>query len=244
MKIKDFEVASEQVERAEGKNSRGTCWVGTWNNPKMTDEEFLAHLQQLEVDEHLQYACFQREEGEECKTPHFQFFVVWRNAKYFKWVKEQLPYGCHFKPMISNMTACRNYCMKPEGRIGDPYEVGEFIAKGGRSDLREIMGLIDDGVSLGAIKKLYPTQWIQYSRQFKEYEQFVIRKKQKGKRRPLTVSYVWSSTGAGKTSFFYDKFGSDLYEERIERKKYVVAGAPVFSEESVMEFCKVPHRCG
>ena len=211
MKIRDFEVAAEQVEKAERKNTRATCWVGTWNNPKMSDEEFLAFLQTMESDEHLQYACFQREEGEGCKTPHLQFFIVWRNAKYFKWVKDTLPYGCHFKPMISNMTACRNYCMKPDTRTSGPYEVGEFIAKGGRSDIREIMTLIGEGVPLGTVKSLYPTQWTQYSRQFKEHEQYVIRKGQKGKRRVLTVNYVWSSTGAGKTSFFYDNHGADLY---------------------------------
>ena len=110
---KDLEITENDpnIEKAEKKNTQATCWVGTWNNPKMTDEEFHQVFIKFEQDEQLQYMCFQRECGEE-ETPHFQFFIVWKNAKRFKWCKEQLPYGTHFKPMITNMVACKNYSPK------------------------------------------------------------------------------------------------------------------------------------
>ena len=65
--IENFEVLEEDQEeqKAENLNSRVRCWVGTWNNPKMTDEEFEAHLTKLEQSDILQYAIFQREKGED-----------------------------------------------------------------------------------------------------------------------------------------------------------------------------------
>ena len=173
----DFEILTDdpQEMRAEKRNTKASCWLGTWNNPKMTDNEFFEFLQKLEEENILQYAIFQREKGEECGTEHFQFFLNFKNARYFNWIKQLLPYGCHFKPMISTKTACKDYCSKPDTRISENfYEVGEFIDKGGRTDLAKIIELVNNGATFREIIKLYPTQAVMYSRQIKELEQMKL----------------------------------------------------------------------
>ena len=79
-----FQIVENSAEenKAEKENTRVRCWVGTWNNPKMTDDEFLEHLKSLEAKQLLQYAIFQREQGES-GTIHFQFFVNFKNKQYF-----------------------------------------------------------------------------------------------------------------------------------------------------------------
>ena len=208
----EFEIVEKDKQEmtAQKRNTKATCWVGTWNNPKMTDGEFLAHLQKLEDDGYLQYAIFQREQGE-CGTIHFQYFINWVNARYFKWIKETaLPYGCHFKPMYkrSTKTACRTYCSKPDTRISETfYEVGEFIEQGNRSDLAKIIELMNEGVPLSSIRKIYPTQCVMYSRQLKEHEQSLLQEAEEENFRHLKITYIWGKTGTGKTKFIIDKFG-------------------------------------
>jgi len=207
-----YEVLENDIgeEKAAKSNTKAACWVGTWNNPKMTNEDFLKHLQDLEEQGFLQYAIFQREKGEENGTEHFQYFLNWKNARYFNWIKETLPYGCHFKPMYRNSTktACRTYCSKPDTRISETfYEVGEFTEQGNRSDLAKIIGFLDDGVPLQSVRKQFPVQCVMYAKQLKEYEQSLIHEQQEENFRELKINYIWGATGTGKTKYLVDKYG-------------------------------------
>jgi hypothetical protein len=74
-------------QKAEKQNKKVSNWVGTWNNPTMTDDEFHTFLLQLENDGYLQYAIFQREPGEQSNIEHFQFYINFKNARAFNWVK-------------------------------------------------------------------------------------------------------------------------------------------------------------
>ena len=219
------------MANAERKNARVTSWVGTWNNPKMTDEQFKAVLEDLLDNDELQYAIFQREVGEECATPHFQFFVNFKGAKQFSWVKKTLPYGCHFKPMITTKRFCKNYCSKPDGRISGPYEVGEFIEERGRSDLAQITDHINEGMTLDEIAQNYPSQYIMYSRQIKELYQRTLTKKFRAKFRKMTVNYIHGKTDTGKTKFLADKYG---YENFCRVKFYDSRAFDKYENERVL----------
>lgn len=210
--IKNFEIQEVDLDlqKAEKNNTQVRCWVGTWNNPKMTDYEFCDFLDNLYERNILQYATFQREKGEECETEHFQFFINFKNAQRFTTIKtkEYLPYGCHFKPMYSNKTRCRDYCQKEDTRISkEYYEIGEFVEEGGRSDLSKIALMIEEGVPLRTLEKIYPTQFLQYGRQLKEKEQRVIDEQFDNIFRKLEVFYIWGKTNTGKTRYVLDKYG-------------------------------------
>ena len=208
----DFEMQEEDIEEsnAEKHNKKVRCWVGTWNNPTMTDDEFEAHLQELFDQDFLKYACFQREKGEQTGTIHFQFFVDFKNARTFKWVKEKLPYGCHFKPMRSTKTHCRDYCTKQDTRVSPKYyEIGEFVEERQRTDLAKILELLKLGLSFEKVQEVYPTQCVMYKRQITDYAQSIYNTSNKKKFRDIKVYYIYGSAGVGKTSYVYNKVGLD-----------------------------------
>lgn len=212
----------EEEKSAEFRNQKVRCWVGTWNNPSMTDEEFLQKLQSLYYDDYLKYAVFQREKGEQTGTIHIQFFVDFKNARTFKWVKENLPYGVHFKPMRSTKTLCRSYCSKTDTRISETYyEVGEFVEERQRTDLSKIMDMIKEKIPFETIQEAYPTQCIMYKRQLSEFAQAVVNKDCRSKMRDVKVTYVYGNPGCGKSSYMYetlgleDTFCVDIYDKAM-----------------------------
>ena len=71
--IESFEIQEEDEQELLNakKNTKGRRWVGTWNNPTMTDEEFEKWFHDLEDCGKLQYAIFQREKGEKSGIIHF-----------------------------------------------------------------------------------------------------------------------------------------------------------------------------
>ncbi len=208
--IENFEVeeGSKAEELAEKRNSRACNWVGTWNNPKMTDEEFKAYLEKMVDNEILQYAIFQREKGEERGTIHYQFFVCFKNPQYFKKVKrEYLPQGCHFAVMVSNAERCKAYCSKVDTRVSGPFEVGEFEKQGKRSDLLDIVKLIDEGVSFDAISRVFQSQSVLYGDKLKKREALSRHLIYSNKCRDVEVTYIYGPGGVGKTSGIYLKHG-------------------------------------
>lgn len=209
-----FEIVEGSAEenKAEKQNSRVRCWVGTWNNPKMTDEEFEEHLRKLEEQDLLQYAIFQRECGEQKHTIHFQFFVIFKTKQYFsKLKKDYLPQGCHFAPMISNSRLCRDYCSKNDGtRVSGPYEIGEFTEQGKRTDLLEAIKMIDDGMSFDLVCRAYPTQSVMYEQKLKSRIHNNLESKFKSTARNLEITFVYGPPGVGKTTYVNSQANFDF----------------------------------
>ncbi len=233
--IQSFEILDEDVgeKNAERQNSRRRSWVGTWNNPSMSDEEFKEYFEKQCYDEVVQYAVFQREKGEETGTIHFQFFVNFKTPQYFKKIKEKLlPYGCHFKPMISTATRCRDYCTKVDTRVSGPYEIGEFEEERQRSDLLRAIKMIDEGVPYNIVSKIFPSQCLMYEHQLKSREADNLRENFSEQCRNVETTYIYGKGGVGKTSSIYKRHGfSDVffvssYEkylfENYGRKKVIV----------------------
>jgi len=221
--LAEFEIQENDVEEtnAEKRNSRVRCWVGTWNNPSMSDEEFTAHLKNLLDEDYLKYAIFQRERGEQNGTIHFQFFIDFKNSRHFKWVKDKLPYGCHFKPMRSTKTRCRDYCSKTDTRVSGYYEIGEFIEERQRTDLMKIISMLKEGISFDKVQEIYPSQCIMYKRQLSEYAQNYINKKCKGSFRDIKVTFIYGKPSTGKSTYAYntlgfeDTFSVDMYDNSM-----------------------------
>ena len=210
----DVEELDEGVINAEKRNARCCCWVGTWNNPAMTDEEFEKFFVDLEQQDKIKYACGQRELGEVSKIEHFQFFVDFKTPQRFTAVKTILPYGCHFKPMISTKERCQAYCTKSDTRISvNFFEVGEFISERQRTDLSKAIKMIDDGFSLEDIAETFPNQSVQYSRQLQARFWERQEKKFLNEFRSIEVTYIYGPPGLGKSTSVYglvDKI-SDIF---------------------------------
>lgn len=203
----EFVEEDEQEQSAEKRNAKVACWVGTWNNPSMTDDEFEKFFIDLLNTNILQYAIFQREKGEETGTIHFQFFVNFKNARKFNWVKNTLPYGCHFKPMISTKTRCRDYCSKPDTRVNPPREIGEFVEERARTDLSKALKMQDEGVSLEIIESIFPTQVFMYRNLFKQRAEDKVVSEFKKTCRNVEVTFIYGEPGIGKTFSIFEEHG-------------------------------------
>lgn len=200
----EFEIVeNHELElQAEKLNSRVRCWVGTWNNPKMTDDQFCDWLKKLEERELLQYAIFQREKGEEKGTIHFQFFVNFKNKQYFSKIKkEYLPYGCHFAPMRSDSNRCRQYCSKVDTRVSGPYEIGEYEQEGQRTDLLRAIKMIDEGLPFSTVSQIFPTQSVMYEAKLKNREMERISDKFKNNCRNVEITFIYGPPRTGKTTY-------------------------------------------
>ncbi len=224
--VKKLEIYEDDLEEsvAESEDRKVRRWVGTWNNPKMTDEEFENFWKELEVSGYLQFAVFQRECGEENHVIHFQFYCDFKNAHKFSWVKKRLPYGCHFKPMRTTATLCRNYCMKEDTRVSGPYEIGEFKEERQRTDYMRAREMLLEGMSIEEVEDLYPTTYAQYKNVLKEIYLNKRTKEFKEKCRNVEVTYIYGNGGVGKTSAIYKKHGfkNVFFVSRYE--KYLFEG--------------------
>ncbi len=200
---KNFEIqeVDEGEQQAERKNTRCCCWCGTWNNPSMTDEEFEKFFTDLENDDVIKYAIFQREKGEKTGTIHFQFFVDFKSPVRFTKVKSTLPYGCHFKPMISTKARCQAYCSKADTRVSGPYEIGEMVEERQRTDLDRAIKMIDEGFSLVDIDETFPKQSFMYSRLFKARFWSRLERIFGNTARNIEVTFIYGDPGTGKTTF-------------------------------------------
>ena len=207
----ELELLEDDIEekKAEKVNSRVRCWVGTWNNPKMTDKEFEEFLNNQYVTDTLLYAIFQREVGEQ-GTVHFQFFVNYKNPQYFKKLKtDLLPYGCHFKPMRTTKTFCKNYCSKEETRVSGPYEIGEFIEERARTDQARAVTMVASGVSMQEISETFQTTYVQNRNKIKDYKRDLLEWKYSSVARNVEVIYIYGPPRTGKTTYVYSQVEGD-----------------------------------
>jgi len=207
----EFEILEEDIEekRAEVDNSQVRSWVGTWNNPSMSDEEFEKFLKELYSQTTIQYAIFQREKGEQNGTIHFQFFISFRNAKRFAWLKKHLPYGCHFKPMRTTKTLCRNYCSKEDTRVSGPYEIGEFVEESARTDLARSIKMLSSGGSMKDISETFESSYVMHRNKLKDYQKDLLEWKYGNVGRNVEVIFVYGPPRTGKTTWVYSQVGND-----------------------------------
>lgn len=97
---------------------RSRNFTGTYNNPPIQGEEFLAVLKALPG---CVAATLQLEKGAS-GTPHFQWFVSIKDAKTPQSIAKKLK-GCHVD-IARNSFAAWNYCQKEDTRVEGPWEHG------------------------------------------------------------------------------------------------------------------------
>ncbi|MCL2228483.1 MAG: replication protein [Firmicutes bacterium] len=185
-------------------NTKAQTWLCTLNNPKMTDEEFYDFLCKLES---VKYFIFQRERGEETNTEHFQFYIEFEFARHFKTVKKVLPHGTHIEQRKGTKKQAREYCCKPETRIGNVHEHGVFIEERQRTDLHNIISAIKAGMTIHELRDDYEAQFFMFQKKFETERALYLDKTFGDVFRDINVSYIYGTTGTGKTRSIAERFG-------------------------------------
>jgi hypothetical protein len=169
---------------------------------------------------HAKYGVFQLEQGQKTKTPHFQIYLEYTQGKNFSVIKQYFP-KAHIEARRGSKEQAREYCMKEtkenkddkddfETRLQGPYEFGEFVEIGERSDLNDIIEMIENGASDIEIKKAYPTQFFRYYKNIQFLRELHFEHSQEPYRE-IHVNYIYGSAGSGKTRFIMEKFGHEAY---------------------------------
>lgn len=86
-------------------------------------------------------------------------------------------------------------------------EIDTAEEKGKRNDLAEIIQLIEDGATDNEIRKAYPSQYLRYANSIARTRQVIMEAKFEKTFRVLTVTYIYGSTGKGKTRHVMEKYG-------------------------------------
>ncbi len=196
-------------------NTQARRYMLTINNDTRTDEELCSYVQGLE---HFKYCMFQREKGHKKETEHIQMFLVFTVGKWFTTVKDYFP-TAHIEKAKGTNVECREYCSKEDTRVSGPYELGQFAEQRARTDLANIIELIDNGASNLDIKRLFPTQYLTYIDKLDKVRQEQIYNDYRKIERKVKVTYIYGPPGCGKTSSVIRKHGyENLYRMTNYRK--------------------------
>jgi len=164
-------------------------------------------IQYLESLESFKYCVFQLEKGEEEHTPHFQGFISFNCSKRFRTIKSMLPFA-HIEKAKGSNTQCREYCMKADTRVCGPFEIGKFAEERERTDIKEFLELVRAGATEDELMTLYPTLYLREMNKIQSI--YAVNYKQyKRKCRNINVTYIYGSSGVGKTTAVRKKLGLD-----------------------------------
>lgn len=192
-------------------------WLVTINNPTekgYTHEKLVEIMQQFKS---VTYYCMSDEIGLETKTYHTHLFMYSPSGVRFSTVQNRLP-QCHID--YCNGTAQQNHdyvfkdgkyagSAKEDTRVeGTQYEWGNIPVErqGRRNDIVDLYDMIANGMSDFQILDTSPDYMLNLN-QIRQTRQVIKSEKFKNTFRQLTTTYIWGSTGGGKTRYVMEKYG-------------------------------------
>lgn len=109
--------------------AKSRAWIFTINNPTESD------LPTLEWKD-ARYVVYQKEQGAE-GTSHYQGYVQFTGQKRLSALRK-LNGRAHWEPRRGSHEQAREYCMKEEGRLEQPVELGTPVTQGSRTDVAQL----------------------------------------------------------------------------------------------------------
>lgn len=176
---------------------RNWCW--TWNNPGGTRPA---------LPESARYHIYQLERGE-AGTEHLQGYVEFKRSIRMSTVKSA--YGnnaLHCEPRMGSREQARDYCKKPDTRVDGPFEHGEWVADGERTDVAAFVRAVREGKSDLELLDLQPAAFMRMHRAVDRVRAATLRANSQTFRHVETRVFA-GQTGTGKTRSVYEIEGYD-----------------------------------
>lgn len=196
-------LTENEVEQTSSSNTQSRRYRLTINNPEETDEQMYEYLKNLE---YMKYFIFSREKGEKEGTIHLQIFLIFTIGKRFSTIKKLFP-KAHIEPAKGSNNQNRDYCSKSETHLSGPFEFGDFIEERSRTDLKNFFVMVNAGATDYELQCLYPKL---YEKNVSKLPAFrnakIMQDFGKTIRKDLIVTYVYGSTGVGKTYSILKKY--------------------------------------
>ena len=157
---------------------------------------------------------------------HCHIIIQNSSAIRFSTIKNLIPYGDIEKQRGSNLQ-CYEYCLhideKSKETEKDQYDdsciktnienlgVWKILDNklGSRNDLASIVEMIKNGTDNMEILDKYPSQYLLHSKAITAIRQDILRETKGKTFRKLEVTYIYGSTGVGKTRYVMEKHGYD-----------------------------------
>lgn len=167
---------------------------------------------ELELKHPIRYAVWQFETGEQ-GTLHIQGYVELAQAHRMAKVKKILGFNAHVEKRLGTREQARDYCMKEEGRVAGPFEIGEWVkgGQGKRCDLADIYQKIISGADDIALLDAHPGTVIRNHRGISWARFSLQARDSKSRRRFLKVIVYYGDAGTGKTRAAYDGYEPNIY---------------------------------
>lgn len=166
--------------------SRNVCF--TLNN--YTDEETQQIQTYLQGDD-VKFAGYGMEVGEE-GTPHLQGFICFKNPKMYSGLKRIPGFErMHFETMKGTVDQNITYCSKQ----GQYEQFGTKPQQGKRSDLDEIVGLVEAGKRIREVAEECPIQFVKFHKGIER----LIGLQAPSRSWKTEVFWFWGPTGSGKS---------------------------------------------
>lgn len=192
-------------------------WLLTINNPiekGYTHENLIDIMGQFKG---LTYFCLSDEIGKKTETYHTHLFMYCPQGVRFQTIQNRLP-NCHIDYCKGTAQQNKDYVFK-EGKYsgtdkedtrvdGTQFEWGEMPVErqGRRNDIVDLYDMIVNGMSDFQILDTSPDYMLNLN-QIRQTRQVIKSEKFKNTFRQLSTTYIWGSTGSGKTRYVMEKYG-------------------------------------
>lgn len=192
-------------------------WLLTINNPiekGYTHENLIDIMGQFKG---LTYFCLSDEIGKKTETYHTHLFMYCPQGVRFQTIQNRLP-NCHIDYCKGTAQQNKDYVFK-EGKYsgtdkedtrvdGTQFEWGEMPVErqGRRNDIVDLYDMIANGMSDFQILDTSPDYMLNLN-QIRQTRQVIKSEKFKNTFRQLSTTYIWGSTGSGKTRYVMEKYG-------------------------------------
>lgn len=210
--------------KTQDKELRRRNWVFTVNNPQQAETELLDYFKTLA---HIKYVAFGREKGGGTEenpdgTIHYQGYIEFSEPKNFTTIKgyfsePSVKPNAHFEPRKGTRKQAHDYVFKineyadkAHTKIGDIFYFGEFVEDGERTDISQLKELIEEGASDIELADTSCKAYAQHLQFVDRHRQNLIKEKYgKTRRLNLEVTYIYGSSGIGKTRYIMDTYGDE-----------------------------------
>lgn len=118
------------------------------------------------IPPHCDYLVCQQELAPSTGTPHIQGYCHLDTAVSMKKLKSLSTdwHKAHIESARGTPSENTTYCTKAESRVPstEPYIYGTEPSQGKRTDMQEILSMIESGSTLDQVAHAYPGQWVRY----------------------------------------------------------------------------------
>lgn len=174
----------------------------------ITDDDYNKAVDFISTWHYAQYMIVGKETCPETGRKHLQGYVQWTSGRTLTTLKKLNPKGVHWEPAKGTRAQNETYCTKEELAfvVGEPRPEGR---QGFRSDLQSVKDMIDEGATIEDVAETHFETWVRSHKAFDKYHYM----RQKARKDPPRVEWIWGAAGTGKTRYAWEQPGSKYIKD-------------------------------